>query len=292
MARAWGCDGVHWTSAALAAATSRPDDLLCAASCHTRAEIERARRARPRFRGAGPGAADADASGRAAARAGTASRRSPSGRALPVFALGGLDAADLDVAIAHGAHGVALRRARVARRLASFARALVGRRRRRRRRPAPRRPATRYASLAQPPRSIILQRSEQNGRQRDAGGPLDRRAALRAGDDAWRRLIDLQVAEHELELDVVIVDACRGPCPATPMKRMLSAYLFALISGTHGRSRGDREPQQLRDLRRRQHQLEHAAVGGVARSRGRCRAGAAGRSRGRRGSAGTARSSR
>ena len=47
------------------------------------------------------------------------------------------------------------------------------------------------------------------------------------------------------------------------MKRMLSAYLLALISGTQGRSRCDGEAQQLRDLRRRQHQLEHAAIGGV-----------------------------
>ena len=45
---------------------------------------------------------------------------------------------------------------------------------------------------------------------------------------------------------------------------MLSAYLFALISGTHGRSLGEREAQELRDLGRRQHQLEHAAVRGVA----------------------------
>ena len=30
---------------------------------------------------------------------------------LPVFALGGLTRGDLDVAIAHGAHGIALRRA-------------------------------------------------------------------------------------------------------------------------------------------------------------------------------------
>ena len=51
--------------------------------------------------------------------------------------------------------------------------------------------------------------------------------------------------------------------PATPMKRMLSAYLLALISGTHGGSRLSGQPQQLRDLGRRQHQLEHAAVGGV-----------------------------
>ena len=41
-ARVWGCDGVHLTAHALAGTTSRPTDLLCGASCHTRAEIERA----------------------------------------------------------------------------------------------------------------------------------------------------------------------------------------------------------------------------------------------------------
>ena len=34
-ARAWGCAGVHWTAATLAAAAARPRDLLCSASCHT-----------------------------------------------------------------------------------------------------------------------------------------------------------------------------------------------------------------------------------------------------------------
>jgi 8-oxo-dGTP diphosphatase len=33
------------------------------------------------------------------------------GTSLPVYALGGLDHPDLDAAIAHGAHGIALRRA-------------------------------------------------------------------------------------------------------------------------------------------------------------------------------------
>jgi 8-oxo-dGTP diphosphatase len=33
------------------------------------------------------------------------------GTPIPVYALGGLDRSDLDVALSHGAHGVALRRA-------------------------------------------------------------------------------------------------------------------------------------------------------------------------------------
>jgi len=43
-ARGWGCAGVHLTASALGSLTARPvpDAMLCAASCHTRAEIEHA----------------------------------------------------------------------------------------------------------------------------------------------------------------------------------------------------------------------------------------------------------
>ncbi len=109
-ARAWGCDGVHWTSAALANAAERPEGLLCAASCHTRADIERAGALMLDFAVLGPvlptpshpGAETLGWEGFAAL-----ATQAP----LPIFALGGLTRADLDVAIAHGAHGVALRRA-------------------------------------------------------------------------------------------------------------------------------------------------------------------------------------
>jgi 8-oxo-dGTP diphosphatase len=109
-ARAWGCDGVHVTARALAEATSRPADLLCGASCHTHAEIERAGALGLDFAVLGPvfatpthpGATTLGWEGFAALVAETS---------LPVFALGGLASADLDEAIAHGAHGVALRRA-------------------------------------------------------------------------------------------------------------------------------------------------------------------------------------
>jgi 8-oxo-dGTP diphosphatase len=108
-ARAWGCDGVHWTSAALAHAIERPADMLCAASCHTRAEVERAGRLQLDFAVLGPvlptpshpGAATLGWEGFA-----TLAAEAP----LPIFALGGLARGDLDVAIAHGAHGIALRR--------------------------------------------------------------------------------------------------------------------------------------------------------------------------------------
>jgi len=109
-ARALGCDGVHWTSDALAGATARPDGMLCAASCHTRPDIERAGRLGLDFAVLGPVLPTPSHPG-----------GQPLGweafaaiaelTPLPIYALGGLEPADLPVAIAHGAHGVALRRA-------------------------------------------------------------------------------------------------------------------------------------------------------------------------------------
>ncbi|MEO8302823.1 MAG: Nudix family hydrolase [Betaproteobacteria bacterium] len=111
-AGAWGCAGVHWTSAALAMADERPGprDMLCAASCHTRAEIERAGALGLDFAVLGPvlptpshpGMPSLGWDGFAAIVAETP---------LPTYALGGLTRGDLDLAIAHGAQGVALRRA-------------------------------------------------------------------------------------------------------------------------------------------------------------------------------------
>jgi 8-oxo-dGTP diphosphatase len=108
----WGCAGVHLTAAALAKTVARPvsADMLCAASCHTRAEIERAAAIGLDFAVLGPvlptpthpGATVLGWDGFAAIAA-----EAP----LPIYALGGLTRGDLDIAIAHGAHGVALRRA-------------------------------------------------------------------------------------------------------------------------------------------------------------------------------------
>ena len=109
-AHAWGCDGVHLTSAALAAIEERSRMPLCAASCHTRSEIERAGALGLDFAVLGPVLPTPSHPGveilgweRFAAIA----ARTP----LPIYALGGLARSDLDVAIAHGAHGIALRRA-------------------------------------------------------------------------------------------------------------------------------------------------------------------------------------
>jgi 8-oxo-dGTP diphosphatase len=108
-ARALGCAGVHWTAAALHAATARPRDLLVGASCHSHADVMRASALDVDFAVLGPVFAtpthpDAIPLGWEGLAKGVAGTR------VPVFALGGLRGDDLDAAIAHGAHGIAMRR--------------------------------------------------------------------------------------------------------------------------------------------------------------------------------------
>jgi len=108
-ARAWGCAGVHWTAAALAAASERPAGMLCAASCHTREDVERAATLGIDFAVLGPVLPTSTHPG-APALGWDGFARCVAATAIPVFALGGLALDDLEVAIMHGAHGVALRR--------------------------------------------------------------------------------------------------------------------------------------------------------------------------------------
>ena len=110
LARRLGCAGIHWTSAALRSARVRPDGMLCAASCHDRAELAHAADLGLDFAVLGPVAATPSHPGAVPLgwlRFAELLLATP----LPVYALGGLDRADLDTAIAHGAHGLALRRA-------------------------------------------------------------------------------------------------------------------------------------------------------------------------------------
>jgi len=109
VARRLGCAGVHWTAAVLMAARSRPLEMLCAASCHDRAELERAVELGVDFVVLGP---VLPTPSHAAARPLGWSRFEDLARGvpLPVYALGGLALADLDQAMQCGAHGVALRR--------------------------------------------------------------------------------------------------------------------------------------------------------------------------------------
>jgi 8-oxo-dGTP diphosphatase len=109
LARRLGCAGVHWTSAALRDASGRPAAMLCAASCHDEAELARAAELAIDFAVLGPVAPTPSHVGIAPLgwpRVAALLRAPP----LPVYALGGLDHAALDTAIAHGAHGIALRR--------------------------------------------------------------------------------------------------------------------------------------------------------------------------------------
>jgi 8-oxo-dGTP diphosphatase len=102
------CDGVHWPSARLMAASSRPADMLVAASCHTREELAHAGALGVDFAVLGP-----------VAPTPTHPAAFPLGwdrfsaiaqdTRVPLFALGGLTTADLRAAIDAGAQGVALR---------------------------------------------------------------------------------------------------------------------------------------------------------------------------------------
>ncbi len=109
-ARQLGCDGVHWTAARLMDARARPDDMLCAASCHDAAELGHAAHLGVDFAVLGPVMATPSHPGVAPlgwSRFADLVRGTP----MPIYALGGLDRDGLDVARSHGAHGVALRRA-------------------------------------------------------------------------------------------------------------------------------------------------------------------------------------
>jgi 8-oxo-dGTP diphosphatase len=108
-ARDAGCDGVHWPSARLLTATSRPGDMLVAASCHTREELARAGTLGVDFAVLGAVAPTPTHPSAAPLGWDEFSRIAQATR-VPVFALGGLTAGELRTAIDAGAHGVALRR--------------------------------------------------------------------------------------------------------------------------------------------------------------------------------------
>jgi 8-oxo-dGTP diphosphatase len=105
-----GLAGVHWTAEALRVAATLPSGLRVAASCHTEAELERAAALGVDFAVLGPVYLTPTHPG-AKPLAFERFAAMVAGARLPVFALGGLTGADLDRAVAHGAHGVALRRA-------------------------------------------------------------------------------------------------------------------------------------------------------------------------------------
>jgi 8-oxo-dGTP diphosphatase len=100
-------DGLHYTAAELMRLERRPKGRLAAASCHTRAELERAMALELDFAVLGPvlekrGAAPLGWPGFAAIARGSS---------IPVYAIGGLTPADMHSAWRAGAHGLAMIRA-------------------------------------------------------------------------------------------------------------------------------------------------------------------------------------
>ncbi len=103
-------NGVHLTAAALATATARPDGRLAGASCHTRAELEKAAALGLDYVVAGPVKPTPSHPG-AAGIGWDAFAVLVQGLPMPVYAIGGLTHGDLAEARRRGAHGVALRSA-------------------------------------------------------------------------------------------------------------------------------------------------------------------------------------
>ncbi len=104
-----GADGVHLTAACLMAATTRPDCDWCGASCHAAVELERARELDLDFVVLGPVAATPTHAG-AKLLGWDSFKLLIKNYPVPVYALGGLRAADLEHAWRCGGHGVALLR--------------------------------------------------------------------------------------------------------------------------------------------------------------------------------------
>ncbi|MBI4190353.1 MAG: Nudix family hydrolase, partial [Betaproteobacteria bacterium] len=102
-----GADGVHLTASQLMAAVRRPGCEWCGASCHDAAELGRARELGFDFVVLGPVSATPthpDAKLLGWQRFAELARDYP----LPVYAIGGMRAADLERAWDRGAHGVAM----------------------------------------------------------------------------------------------------------------------------------------------------------------------------------------
>lgn len=108
LARAAGADGVHLDSGALMQCRARPDCEWVGASCHDAAELAQAANIAD-FALLSPVLPTASHPGEAGLgweKFAALAAQSP----IPVYALGGVTAAELDCARAHGAHGVAMLR--------------------------------------------------------------------------------------------------------------------------------------------------------------------------------------
>jgi 8-oxo-dGTP diphosphatase len=99
-----GADGIHFTAAQLMNLKERPKDLLAAASCHTRTELDRAMHLELDFAVLGPVKEKVDLRTLGWQRFAELAH----GASIPVYAIGGLTRADLNDAWRAGAHGVAM----------------------------------------------------------------------------------------------------------------------------------------------------------------------------------------
>lgn len=99
--------GVHLTSEALMALSSRPPGLLVGASCHDAGELDHAANLGLDYAVLGPVKPTASHPGARTLRW-KGFETLAAGRPMPVYAIGGLARADLAEAKRHGAHGVAL----------------------------------------------------------------------------------------------------------------------------------------------------------------------------------------
>ena len=107
LARRVGADGLHLPAQALMAAQQRPPFEWCGASCHDADELAQAENLGVDFAVLGPvleKPGEPDLVGMGLQGFGNLAR----GRALPVFALGGMQLLDLHSARSLGAHGVAM----------------------------------------------------------------------------------------------------------------------------------------------------------------------------------------
>ena len=104
MVKTDGADGRHFTAAELARLEERPQGGLAAASCHTRAELERAMALGMDFAVVGP----VLEKGAAPALGWDGFAELVKGATIPVYAIGGVRRADMENAWRAGAHGLAM----------------------------------------------------------------------------------------------------------------------------------------------------------------------------------------
>lgn len=102
-----GADGVHYSAAQLLSCTQKPQFHWCAASCHNAIELRRAEELGFDFALLSPVLPTQSHPGEPHLGWGNFSELT-SETTIPIYALGGLAADDLNVAQEHGAHGIAL----------------------------------------------------------------------------------------------------------------------------------------------------------------------------------------